>query len=294
MTDHSTIGEIAAAYPASVRVFEKHRIDFCCGGKVPLEDACRARGIDPEELRAELAQVLDAPETAARDWNGATLRELIRHILTTHHDYLKSELPRLSALLEKVQQAHGENHGEMLTPLARVYGALREELEAHLMKEEMVLFPADREHGVGARARSFPLRVGEQSHSRHDARARCGGRRPGEHAPDHIRLHASRRRLQHVPRAYGSSSRNWSGTCTSTSTWRTTSFSRARRGLKRAPEAVLHLGRGAIAPRPGHAGPPGRFARRLQPAHYRPPGARTRGARRSRRGAVRAAARAAA
>lgn len=141
LTDRSTVGEIAAEHPASARVFEKHQIDFCCGGKVPLDDACRARGIDPVELRAELARAVAAPEPGARDWNAAKLADLIGHITGTHHEYLKSELPRLSMLFEKVMRAHGEKHGAMIGPLSEVYAGLRDELEAHLMKEERVLFP---------------------------------------------------------------------------------------------------------------------------------------------------------
>lgn len=141
LTTDRTVGEIAAEYPASARVFEKYRIDFCCGGKVPLEEACRARGIDPEALRADLARAVEGPAAGAGEWNTAPLADLIRHIVTTHHEYLKSELPRLSMLLQKVAQAHGERHGAMIGPLSEVYAGLRDELESHMMKEENVLFP---------------------------------------------------------------------------------------------------------------------------------------------------------
>jgi regulator of cell morphogenesis and NO signaling len=39
MTD--TVGEIVARRPALSRLFEEAGIDYCCGGKMPFEEACR-------------------------------------------------------------------------------------------------------------------------------------------------------------------------------------------------------------------------------------------------------------
>ena len=136
-----TVGEIAVENPSSVRVFEKYSIDYCCGGKVSLADACRSRGIGPAEVEAELEQAAAAKPGRDRDWTAAPLSLLIDHIVGTHHVYLKSELPRLQLLLGKVQAAHGAHHGDSLLPLRRAFDGLHAELDAHLAKEEMVLFP---------------------------------------------------------------------------------------------------------------------------------------------------------
>jgi regulator of cell morphogenesis and NO signaling len=156
-----TIGEIAAESPSSVRVFEKHGIDYCCGGKIALADACEARGIPAAELELELAQAAAAETAEERDWTTAPLDLLIDHILSTHHLYLKRELPRLRFLLGKVLAAHGANHGDSLIPLGRTFDAMREELESHMAKEEMILFPAIR-NGFGGVGR--PIRVMELEH----------------------------------------------------------------------------------------------------------------------------------
>ena len=42
-----SVGEFVAADYRTAKVFEKYGIDFCCGGKVALSDACREKGIDP-------------------------------------------------------------------------------------------------------------------------------------------------------------------------------------------------------------------------------------------------------
>jgi regulator of cell morphogenesis and NO signaling len=139
--EQTTVGEIAAAYPSTVRVFQKHGIDFCCGGKLPLKDACERRGVVASDVARDLATASESPAADATDWTAAPLRALIDHIVSTHHEYLKLELPRLTAMMTKVAAAHREHHGAMLEPLGETFLALRDELESHLMKEEMVLFP---------------------------------------------------------------------------------------------------------------------------------------------------------
>ncbi len=53
-TAETTIGEIAAARPFLSRVFERLGIDFCCGGKQFLSQACTRRGLDISTTRALL------------------------------------------------------------------------------------------------------------------------------------------------------------------------------------------------------------------------------------------------
>lgn len=139
--NRQTVGEIAAETPAAIRVFERYRIDYCCGGKRPLGEVCQERGISPETLLAELAQAGRQPDSHS-DWSHASLASLIAHIVSTHHLYLKSELPLLRARLAKVLEAHGARYPEILTPLQPVFVGLADELSAHLRKEEIILFPA--------------------------------------------------------------------------------------------------------------------------------------------------------
>jgi regulator of cell morphogenesis and NO signaling len=44
-------------------------------------------------------------------------------------------------MLAKVQQAHAERHGELLTAIAAVFAPMKAELDGHLAKEETILFP---------------------------------------------------------------------------------------------------------------------------------------------------------
>jgi regulator of cell morphogenesis and NO signaling len=148
----TTIGQIAAENPASIRVFEKYGIDFCCGGRTTFSEACRTHGLDADAVQAEIDAASAGPADNPTDWQTAPLDRLIDHIVQTHHVYLKTQLPRLDAMIEKVQNAHGA----AVPPIADIFGSMRAELEAHLMKEEMILFPMIRTGRAGAAA---PIRV---------------------------------------------------------------------------------------------------------------------------------------
>lgn len=137
----ATVSEIAASSLAAVRVFERLGIDYCCGGKRRLADVCREKGHDLPSVLGDLESAMSTTQSPARDWATAPLRELIGHIVGTHHEYLKRELAPIGARLEKVYRVYSERYGPTLTRLPEVFNALRAELEMHMRKEEMVLFP---------------------------------------------------------------------------------------------------------------------------------------------------------
>jgi regulator of cell morphogenesis and NO signaling len=136
-----TVAEIAANSLAAVRVFERLGIDYCCGGKRPLADVCQEKGHDLAAVVSELESAMSDTPAATRDWKTAPLRELIDHIVSTHHEYLKRDLGPLGARLEKVYRVYNEKYGETLIGLPEVFAGLCAELELHMPKEEMILFP---------------------------------------------------------------------------------------------------------------------------------------------------------
>jgi regulator of cell morphogenesis and NO signaling len=141
LTPDLTVAEIATSAPGTIPVFQHHHIDFCCGGREPLARVCAARGLDVDAVLAELrAAVVPAPEPA--NWTEVGLTLLITHIQTRYHEPLRAELPRLSAMLEKVVSRHGTHLPETLPPLQRTFTALQEELLEHMGKEDRILFPA--------------------------------------------------------------------------------------------------------------------------------------------------------
>ncbi len=157
-----TVGELATTRPVSVKVLQRHGIDFCCGGARPLDEACAAKGV---ALGALLAEV-DALETDARPderrWDEAPLESLVEHILVKHHRPLDSELPRLDHLVRKVTGVHHDTAPDTMQGLRTAWSDLVEDLVPHMKKEEQVLFPWIRS-GQGASA-AAPVQVMESEH----------------------------------------------------------------------------------------------------------------------------------
>lgn len=159
------LGRIAAEHPLATRVFARHRLDFCCGGGRTLREAAGAKGLDAatvlRDVQAEIARAQTSGDPAAANWDTASARDIIDHIVATYHVPLREELPRLTAMARKVAAVHGEIRPDTLPALADVVAGLREELEAHMAEEERVVFPqilgADTAGGTAATDRLAAL-----------------------------------------------------------------------------------------------------------------------------------------
>jgi len=135
-----TVREIALEQPSSIRVFERFGIDYCCGGRKPLAEACAARDIEVDAVIAALESAAETLAQKGEDWSQASLDSLIGHIVSRHHSYVKSELPRLAMLAQKVVNRHGDTMAE-LGVIQATFSNLDLELTHHLAKEEQILFP---------------------------------------------------------------------------------------------------------------------------------------------------------
>jgi regulator of cell morphogenesis and NO signaling len=147
-----SLGELVTRYPSIAREFEIRGLDYCCGGATSLELACRANGLDPTTVVSELtaAVVDDVPAV----WSTMGLVQLVDHIEAVHHRYLWDELPRVSALMDKVVGVHGDRHPELVEAGACLV-EIRADLEPHMHREEQVLFPAIRELATAAECPAF-------------------------------------------------------------------------------------------------------------------------------------------
>jgi regulator of cell morphogenesis and NO signaling len=82
-----SVGQLVAERPGRARVFERFGIDYCCGGKMPLRDACATGALDSQMVVAALIQAdAEAAATDGTDWTQARLADLVANILETHHD----------------------------------------------------------------------------------------------------------------------------------------------------------------------------------------------------------------
>ena len=135
-----TVREIALEQPTAIRVFEKFGIDYCCGGRKPLAEACAVGNLEIDSVIAALEAAAKKPGTDVENWADRSLESLSSYIVATHHAYVKRELPRLAQLAQKVVNRHGSTKPE-LPVIATTLMQLDEELTQHLVKEEAILFP---------------------------------------------------------------------------------------------------------------------------------------------------------
>ena len=142
INSETTVREVALQLPESTRLFEKFKIDYCCGGNQPLAQACASAGVDVDNVMEMLAEVTQStsPADAVLDFQKVSLTELITHIVDTHHVFTKAEIDRLQSLADKVLAAHGGNHPE-LVHLDELISRLGADLKPHMFKEEQILFP---------------------------------------------------------------------------------------------------------------------------------------------------------
>jgi len=141
LTTTKTVRDYALEAPQTIPLFEKLGIDFCCGGNRPLEEACLASNLNIEEVLKSLETALaQAVRPSERELQTGSLAELISHIVKTHHVFVRTQIPQIEKLLEKVYDKHGLNHPE-LGRIRNVFRGLAQELMMHLMKEENILFP---------------------------------------------------------------------------------------------------------------------------------------------------------
>lgn len=134
-----TLSQLAREIPGATAIFHRYQLDFCCGGGHTLLKAVQKRGLDAEQILLEL-EALAGRSSDESNWADAADDILIEHILTRYHDVHRQQLPELLRLATRVELVHG-GHPECPAGLAAHLEGMAAELEAHMQKEEQILFP---------------------------------------------------------------------------------------------------------------------------------------------------------
>lgn len=134
------VGEIVKENFKAADVFSKHGIDFCCGGKIGLEQACNESGSDLSTVVLELNQLENQAGAGNFDFDSWELSFLIDFIINTHHNYIRKAVPEILPLAQKVAEVHGDLHPEVIQ-INHLFNTLVNELMSHMEKEEQILFP---------------------------------------------------------------------------------------------------------------------------------------------------------
>jgi regulator of cell morphogenesis and NO signaling len=123
----------------TAHVFKKYDIDFCCGGGVSIESACKKAGVPVELLMTELSKVNQELDRE-HDYDHFSLTALADHIENVHHSYVREAIILLVQYAEKVSMVHGGKLSELNT-VRDLVRELGEEMLSHMHKEEKILFP---------------------------------------------------------------------------------------------------------------------------------------------------------
>ena len=166
-----TLGQIAAKDLRKAEIFKKYGLDFCCGGKKTVKEACAEKGLDvaavEHELRWAEKQTSGSPLPRPLPYNDWKLDFLADYIVNTHHSYVKASVPELIKYVDKVAKVHGGRHSELFTINELVHDICSEMTE-HMEKEESFVFPYIKQL-VSAKANDGtsvqkPIELMEQEH----------------------------------------------------------------------------------------------------------------------------------
>jgi len=139
-----TLAQIVNENHKAATIFEKYDLDFCCKGKRSLEAACEERQLAAETIATEISAAVNKDESAPVDFDKLSLAALADHIVLTHHGYTKKELPQIFYYLQKVSSKHGDRHNELYAIFEK-FSDLKDDMETHMQKEELILFPKIKE-----------------------------------------------------------------------------------------------------------------------------------------------------
>ncbi|OIK08342.1 iron-sulfur cluster repair di-iron protein [Bacillus sp. MUM 116] len=146
-TSNTLVKDIVNKIPKTSDIFKKNRIDFCCGGNIPLSQAAEQNHLNLEMLIEELKYVYEKSEpvdTNLEVWTDSDSNTMIDHIITRYHRVTEEELTQLSPYVTKVSRVHGDNHPELLK-VNELFYELKKELIEHMAKEEEIVFPLIRQ-----------------------------------------------------------------------------------------------------------------------------------------------------
>ncbi|MBK7665977.1 MAG: iron-sulfur cluster repair di-iron protein [Sphingobacteriaceae bacterium] len=139
-TLEATIGELVAKDFRKAEIFKKYNLDFCCGGKKTVTQACAVKKVDYLAVEKELNSIDLVNKTLSHNFDEWSLEFLVDYILNTHHEYVKKSIPVLLGYTSKVAKVHGGHHPEVIA-IAQKFDEAAEELNEHMCKEEQILFP---------------------------------------------------------------------------------------------------------------------------------------------------------
>jgi len=171
---NKSVGEIVKLDFRAADVFSNYGIDFCCGGKISVAEACANAKTEESLVISALENLKNQTGTSVHDFDSWNIGFLADYIQNTHHQYVSKAIPQILPLAQKVADVHGEHHSEVIR-INDLFNDLAEELLSHMQKEEQILFPYIKKLAVDSSAGNCadgacfgtvagPISVMEQEH----------------------------------------------------------------------------------------------------------------------------------
>ncbi|MCH6265214.1 iron-sulfur cluster repair di-iron protein [Neobacillus citreus] len=148
---NSLVKDIVNELPKTSDVFKSYRIDFCCGGNIPLSEAAAQGNLNIDSILEDLKAVYEKNESKETDlevWTNSDSNTIIDHVIANYHRATEEEFKMLSPYVTKVSRVHGDNHPELLK-VYELYHEFKKEMLEHMAKEEEIVFPIIRKLADG-------------------------------------------------------------------------------------------------------------------------------------------------
>ncbi|MBW1654306.1 iron-sulfur cluster repair di-iron protein [Flavobacterium quisquiliarum] len=140
LTNKITIGEIVADDFRTAAIFTKYHIDFCCKGYRTIEEVCKKRDIEQNELIEHIEKARNSSANQSFDYKSWPADMIADYITKTHHRYIEEKAPIIIQYLTKLCGVHGAIHPE-LHEIHTIFSKSALDLTAHMKREELVVFP---------------------------------------------------------------------------------------------------------------------------------------------------------
>lgn len=134
-----TVAEIVTQNIKTADVFKSNGIDFCCGGNISVQDVCKKKNIDYSKIVNALNNI-EKDKSTSHDFNSWDLSFLSDYIINTHHKYVTEANNLIIQYSDKVAKVHGHHYVEVVK-INELFHEIANELNLHMQKEEMILFP---------------------------------------------------------------------------------------------------------------------------------------------------------
>ncbi len=140
ITSETPVCDIAVEHPTVIPVLERLGIDYCCGGRHTLAEACTKNDVDLAPVLEELVRQQRNANAPEDNWQKTSLNEIADYIVQMHHTFTREQINLINDLMKKVEGRHGADHPEVFE-IGKVFALVSSELTHHFFCEENILFP---------------------------------------------------------------------------------------------------------------------------------------------------------